>query len=104
MVFVIDTIPANEARSYKATISEPLKGSLKDDTIFRWTEQPTEHLELSYGDRPVLRYMMKPLDEKNREQTYKVYHHVYSPDGKQIITKGPAASSRITVVSSMDSR
>lgn len=89
LVFVIDKIPANEARSYKATISEPHKGSLIADAAFRWTEQPAEYLELSYGDRPVLRYMMKPLDEKNREQTYKVYHHVYSPDGKQIITKGP---------------
>ncbi len=43
---------------------------------------------MSFGDKPVLRYMMKPLDDKNREETYKVYHHVFSPDGKQIITKG----------------
>lgn len=89
LVFVIDNLPANEARSYKATISEASKSNADPKIGFRWTEQPAEYLELSYGDRPVLRYMMKPLDEKKREETYKVYHHVYSPDGKQIITKGP---------------
>ncbi len=52
----------------------------------------------------MLRYLMKPLDEKNREQTYKVYHHVFSPDGKQIITRAPGVSSRITAAFSMASR
>ncbi len=90
LVFIIDKLPANEARSFKATISDvPMSAATELKDGFRWTETPNEFLELSYGERPVLRYMMKPLDEKNREQTYKVYHHVYSPDGKQIITKGP---------------
>jgi hypothetical protein len=47
---------------------------------------------LRYGERPVLRYMYRKLDESSkevREQTYKVYHHLFSPDGKQLVTKGP---------------
>jgi len=89
LVFVVEKVPANMSPSFKATIGDVPKRATDSSSDFRWTEQPAEYLELSYGDRPVLRYMMKPLDEKNREQTYKVYHHVYSPDGKQIITKGP---------------
>jgi hypothetical protein len=88
VVFILDNVPANEPRSFKATISDSSSTAAAKES-FRWTEQPTEYLELSFDERPVLRYMMKPLDDKNREQTYKVYHHVYSPDGKQIITKGP---------------
>ena len=90
LVSIIDSIPANEARNFKVTISDATANvAYGAKAVFRWTEMPAEHLELTLNDRPVLRYMMKPLDEKNREQTYKVYHHVYSPDGKQIITKGP---------------
>lgn len=90
LVFVIDNIPANESRTFEATISDaPKSTATEPKTGFRWTEIPNESLELSLGDRPVLRYMMKPLDDKKREETYKVYHHVFSPDGKQIITKGP---------------
>ncbi len=90
LVFVIDKLPANEARTFTATLSDKPHDTASDALAgFRWTETPQEFLELSYGDRPVLRYMMKPLDDKNREETYKVFHHVYSPDGKQIITKGP---------------
>ncbi len=40
----------------------------------------------------MLRYIHAPLDEssaKAREETFKVYHHVYDPTGKRLITKGP---------------
>ena len=36
--------------------------------------------------------MHPPLDEtskETREQTYKVFHHLYDPSGKRLITKGP---------------
>src|SRR5687767_1895075 len=33
--------------------------------------------------------MNAPLDPAKREETYKVFHHVYSPDGSRLLTKGP---------------
>ena len=56
---------------------------------FAWKHEENEYAELSYDGRPVMRYMCKPLDEKNRDETYKVYHHVYNPAGSRFITKGP---------------
>ena len=48
-------------------------------------------LTLSQGKRPVLRFDHPKLDEsspKAREATFKPFHEVYSPDGKQLVTKG----------------
>jgi hypothetical protein len=44
---------------------------------------------LSYDGRPVLEYMYRALDPDAREETYKVFHHLYSPDGARRVTKGP---------------
>ena len=41
---------------------------------------------------PALRYMHAPLDESSpeaRERTIKPFHHVFSPDGETLLTKGP---------------
>jgi hypothetical protein len=59
------------------------------DGGFAWEEQPGEFAELSYGDRPVTRYICKKLTDENREEAYKVYHHLYNPAGTQLVTKGP---------------
>jgi hypothetical protein len=58
---------------------------------FTWHETKGECIELTSGDRPVLRYMDAPFDDstkEKREATFKVYHHLYDPTGKAIITKG----------------
>ena len=59
---------------------------------FAWHDKPGESSELTFGDRPVLRYIDVPFDDstkEKREETFKVYHHLYDPAGKAIITKGP---------------
>lgn len=59
---------------------------------FTWHTEKDEYTELRDGGRPVLRYMHKPFDDstkENRELTYKVYHHVFDPAGKRLVTKGP---------------
>jgi len=59
---------------------------------FSWQDVTGEHLDLLYDGQPVVRYMYKALDESTpeaREATMKVYHHVWSPDGKTLLTKGP---------------
>lgn len=59
---------------------------------FRWKDDEAAGTsDLLLGDRPVLRYMAA-FDRSTPakiEETYKVYHHVFGPDGGPIITKGP---------------
>lgn len=57
-----------------------------------WIDTPGESLELRFGARPVLRYQYAALDDSTparREQTFKVYHHLFDPAGSRLVTKGP---------------
>ena len=59
---------------------------------FQWVDKPGEYRELRDSDKPVLRYMYHAYDESTpeaREESYKPYHHVFSPDGSTLLTKGP---------------
>ncbi|MCI0465024.1 MAG: PmoA family protein [Gemmataceae bacterium] len=62
---------------------EPLPG-------FTWHDTKGEHAELRLRGRPVMRYMYRPYDpsKENRDLTYKVFHHLYDPDGKRFVTNG----------------
>jgi hypothetical protein len=81
----------------KAGASLTLKGSILIDMKgpaerYSWHDTKGEFTELRYGDRPVLRYMDAPFDDSTparREATFKVYHHLFDPEGKEVITKGP---------------
>ncbi|MCO6042514.1 PmoA family protein [Aeoliella sp. ICT_H6.2] len=65
----------------------------EDSAGYSWNNNESQHYaELSFDGSPLVRYMYAPLDESSdakRAETYKPYLHVYSPDGSQIITKGP---------------
>jgi hypothetical protein len=64
----------------------------RPQTVFVWKDSAGQFAELAFGKRPVLRYMYAALDEttpETRAATYKPYHHVYDPEGKFLITKGP---------------
>ncbi len=74
----IVTLKAGEKAAYA------VKPGAVEAPSFRW-----EDATLKLGDRPVLTYVSPLLDEKNREATYKPFHHVHSPDGSRILTKGP---------------
>lgn len=87
--FILPKLGAGETVTLECTFSDapPPPG-----TTFRWHDTPGEYNELRFGDRPVLRYMYKALDDsnpRNRELTYKVYHHVFDPKGTRLVTKGP---------------
>src|SRR5262249_42491652 len=59
---------------------------------FSWQDTKGDFMELKFGARPVLRYMYTTFDDstkEKRELTYKVYHHLYDPDGQRLVTKGP---------------
>ncbi len=58
---------------------------------FAWEEADGE-TTLLYDGKPALRYMHPKLDESSpeaRELTFKPFHHIFSPDGSKLLTKGP---------------
>ncbi len=64
---------------------------------FNFKDKKGEYEDFCYGDRPILRYMYKAYDDSNtkdREKTYKIFHHVFDPTGKQIVTSGGFTDDR----------
>ena len=58
---------------------------------FTWRDYTGHHADLMFGDRHVLTWHYERLDEstpESRIRTYKVFHHVFSPNGERIITGG----------------
>ena len=56
---------------------------------FAWIDQPGKYTDLMFGQRPLVRYVYERMDPKDRERTYKPFHHVYQSDGQGFLTKGP---------------
>jgi hypothetical protein len=90
VLFVLPKLDAGNAANL--LIRSVGTASVGEDAKFSWHDSPGNSTELRFGKRPVLRYMYEALDEstkQRREDTCKIYHHVFSPDGKQLVTKGP---------------
>jgi hypothetical protein len=90
--FILPSLPAGKSTTLTAKLSSELPSAQSGG--FAWHDTPGEYAELSYGSpaRSVLRYMYAPLDDSSkeaREQTYKVFHHLFDPTGKHLVTKGP---------------
>lgn len=87
--FVLPELKAGKSISLTATVSD--KVSTAGDG-FTWSTEPGKYAQLNFNGKPVLRYMHEALDESSsarREETYKVFHHVFDPSGEEIVTKGP---------------
>jgi len=85
--FILPNLRAGESLRLKATLStEP-----KSAGGFTWRDQPGHHTDLQLGDRKIVTYHYEQLDEStpaSRVRTYKVFHHVFSPNGDRIVTGG----------------
>jgi hypothetical protein len=85
--FILSHLGASESLQLNGTLSTqpaPAGG-------FNWQEAPGLHADLKLGERKVATYYYERLDEStpaSRVRTYKVFHHVYSPNGDRIITGG----------------
>lgn len=87
--FIVPELKAGQSLSLTAKISD---AAATPAETFAWTDEAGKQATLSFAGKPVLRYMYETLDESTparREETFKVYHHVFDPAGKQIVTKGP---------------
>jgi hypothetical protein len=86
--FILPELKAGASLSFSL---EPAKGA--DATgEFHWTESKGGQSSGLYrGQRPVLRYMHQAYDnssEAQRDKTYKVFHHLFDPTGKRLVTNG----------------
>ncbi len=73
---------------------------LNANTEFTWEEDGDVSTYLKRGGKPVLRYMREKLDESTPERRYgtmKVFHHVYTPEGDRLMTKGPGDGTFATL-------
>lgn len=87
--FILPKLAAEQSRAFTARIGGPSSQGL---TQFQWTDTPGRHADLSFGNRPVLRYMYEAIDNSTgarRQETCKPYHHVFDPRGERLVTKGP---------------
>src|ERR1043166_484258 len=86
--FVVPHLGAGESLRLKATLSTQANSKARG---FTWRDQPGHHTDLLFGERSILRYHYERLDEstpESRVRTYKVFHHVFSPEGDRIVTNG----------------
>ena len=85
--FILPHLGAGESLQLKATLStQPARAG-----GFTWRDQPGHHTDLLFGERKIVTYHYERLDEStpaSRVRTYKVFHHVYSPNGDRIVTGG----------------
>lgn len=89
--FVLPDLKAGQSVTYKTTF---LREPSKLDATFSWKDTEGDHAELSMGNRPILRYCYKALDESTKDtrtETFKVFHHLYDPKGERFVTKGPGS-------------
>ncbi|MCD6394787.1 MAG: PmoA family protein [Planctomycetes bacterium] len=86
LCWVAPKIAAGKSTSWTATVS---KG--KADAGFSWKDNSGEYLDLLFDGSKVTRYMYAydKSTPKRLHETYKVFHHVFDADGKNVITKGP---------------
>ncbi|HPG41916.1 MAG TPA: PmoA family protein [bacterium] len=73
-------------------------GQIKEYTIFfpykcakpgyQWAMEADTAATLTFNNIPVIKYLYAPFNQQNFVNTQKPYHHVYAPDGGEIITKG----------------
>lgn len=76
-------VPAGEERTYVSS-DQTTCGS----SGFEWQEVAPDRSRLLVDGRPALEYVHPEFDLSRYEETMKPYHHVYAPDGSQLITKG----------------
>ncbi len=83
--FVLPALTKGE--SVEVTVA--FHAAASEEPAFSWQDTTGEAALLSFGGKPVLRYMYTAFDPADVENTKKVFHHLYDPEGRQVVTKGP---------------
>ena len=58
---------------------------------FSWIESSSlnQHVDLLWEDQKIARYVFEKMNPKDRERTYKPFHHIFQSNGTDFLTKGP---------------
>lgn len=81
--WMVDSLPANQSKIYDIAFNQKISFP-----AFSWSSIPQQSMDLSFGDKTLLRYINRPYDPENIEETKKPFHHVFDPSGKHLLTKG----------------
>lgn len=93
--FILADLKAGKEAKFKVSLSKAAKGRIWFDT--GWDDTPDHFRALYFNNnlakmrRPVLIYMNAPYDESSaeaRNRTYKAFHHLYDPTGRELVTNG----------------
>jgi hypothetical protein len=89
--FIVSSLRANATLELETVLNTEEPDAILDKSIpdFHWTNTKDESHQLDLGTTPVLRYVCKPLDtssKDSRDETFKVFHHLFDPAGKQLVT------------------
>ncbi len=85
--FIVPSLKQGESMDLKATIST----ASSSRSGFAWKHQSGQYAELAFDGRPMMRYMCRPFDttsKETKEQTDKVFHHLYDSTGTRLVTNG----------------
>jgi hypothetical protein len=85
--FIVPSLKAGEKATWQAKVVRDASPTAQ----FAWKDTTGKHMDLMFGERPVLRYMYERVDNSTKErrsETFKVYHHMYDPAGERLVTKG----------------
>jgi hypothetical protein len=83
--FILPNLKAGDTATFKATVSTSQKAPSGG---FAWKDG-TPYTDLTFDGRPVLRYVHYSFDDSTaelRSRTFKVFHHLYDPTGKHLVT------------------
>jgi len=88
-VGVVNRIKSNQEVKLSSRFNAMFEIAPEELEGFQFTETKGEHLDITWGKRPILRFVNKPHDEKNHYLTFKPFHQMFDPkDGKSILSSG----------------
>ncbi|MDG1875078.1 MAG: membrane dipeptidase [Mariniblastus sp.] len=91
IAFVIPSLAAGQELELSARDS-----GLNPNTNYKWHDDGSNASELYRNQSPVMKFIYEAVDDSTADRRYttmKVFHHVYTPDGSRLMTKGPGDGS-----------
>ncbi len=96
--FVVPLLKAGQTLNLFCAVDNLARPQPPQET-FVWKDTKGRHADLFFANRPVLRYMYQAYDDSTpdqRNQTYKVFHHLFDPSGQRLVTNGGYTDENIT--------
>lgn len=82
-LWIMADVAANESQEFT-----PSQKTNCTNSAFLWEKIDENRSRLLIDKKPVIEYVYPDFDIKRADQTMRPFHHVYAPDGSQLITKG----------------